>query len=215
MFTSHSKPLLNRCVRRENPAEDVITRTGLRNYFQEVSEDLEACYMEMLWLCVVAFVFSLLTLVMLRFIPGLIVWLVLLAVVVVCTVGTIWLWVKWNYETENMPEAMGEGGRMRVNNYLYYAIAATVATLLVYLVILVMRKRIKLVVQLFREAGKAISNMPFLLLEPILVKTIILIRPNNNKLNYYSPPDIHFNCGRHNAVHLLHHVDRELRNAEG
>ncbi|XP_055632334.1 choline transporter-like protein 1 [Toxorhynchites rutilus septentrionalis] len=162
------KPLLNRCVRRENPAEDVITRTGLRNYFQEVSEDLEACYMEMLWLCVIAFVFSLLTLVLLRFIPGLIVWLVLLAVVVVCTVGTVWLWIKWNHETENIPESMGAGARMRVNNYLYYAIAATVATLLVYLVILVMRKRIKLVVQLFREAGKAISNMPFLLLEPIL-----------------------------------------------
>ncbi|XP_053691028.1 choline transporter-like protein 1 [Sabethes cyaneus] len=162
------KPFLNRCIRRENPAEDVATRTGLRNYFQEVSEDIESCYMEMLWLCAIAFVFSLLTLVLLRFVPGLIVWLVLLAVVVVCTVGTIWLWLKWNFESDQLSKEAGDGAKMRINNYLYYAIAATVATILVYLVILVMRKRIKLVVQLFREAGKAIANMPFLLVEPIL-----------------------------------------------
>ena len=37
------------------------------------------------------------------------------------------------------------------------------------LVVLVMRKRIQLVVQLFREAGKAIASMPILLLQPILV----------------------------------------------
>ncbi|XP_058454180.1 choline transporter-like protein 1 isoform X1 [Malaya genurostris] len=162
------KPFLNRCIRKDNPAEDVATRTGLRNYFQEVSEDLESCYIEILWLCLIAFVFSLLTLVLLRFVPGLIVWLVLLAVVVVCSVGTLWLWLKWNFETSNMAKEASEGTKMRINNYLYYAIAATVATILVYLVILVMRKRIKLVVQLFREAGKAISNMPFLLLEPIV-----------------------------------------------
>lgn len=165
-----SKPFLNRCIRKENPAQEVATRTGLRNYFQEVSEDLESCSVDILWLCVIAFVFSLLTLVLLRILPGLIVWLVLLAVIVVCTVGTIWLWVKWHFETEQMSSEAGEGAKARVNNYLYYAIAATVATLIVYLVILVMRKRIKLVVQLFREAGKAISNMPFLLLEPILVR---------------------------------------------
>jgi len=39
----------------------------------------------------------------------------------------------------------------------------------VLLVILVMRKRIKLVIQLFQEAGKAINSMPLLLFEPVLV----------------------------------------------
>ncbi|XP_062554592.1 choline transporter-like protein 1 isoform X3 [Armigeres subalbatus] len=162
------KPFLNRCIRKENPANDVATRTGLRNFFQEVSEDIESCYMEILWLCAIAFAFSLLTLILLRFLPGFIVWLVLLAVIVACTVGTIWLWVKWNWEKQNVPDEASEGAKMRVNNYMYYAIAATVATIIVYLIVLVMRKRIRLVVQLFREAGKAISSMPFLLLEPIL-----------------------------------------------
>jgi solute carrier family 44 protein 1 (choline transporter-like protein) len=40
---------------------------------------------------------------------------------------------------------------------------------IVLLVILVMRKRINLVIQLFKEAGKAVNSMPLLLLEPLLV----------------------------------------------
>lgn len=43
------------------------------------------------------------------------------------------------------------------------------------LVILVMRKRIKLVIQLFKEAGKAINSMPLLFLEPLLVSDYGLI----------------------------------------
>lgn len=56
-------------------------------------------------------------------------------------------------------------------NYTYFAFAiiATVITVIVLLIILVMRKRIQLVIQLFTESGKAISAMPFLLFEPILV----------------------------------------------
>jgi hypothetical protein len=46
---------------------------------------------------------------------------------------------------------------------------------IVLLVILVMRKRIKLVIQLFKEAGKAINSMPLLLFEPLLVSDYSLI----------------------------------------
>lgn len=53
--------------------------------------------------------------------------------------------------------------------YLGFAIAATIVTIIVLLIILIMRKRIQLVIQLFKESGKAISAMPFLLFEPILV----------------------------------------------
>ncbi|XP_058055555.1 choline transporter-like protein 1 [Anopheles bellator] len=168
------KPFLNRCIRKSNPAEEVTTRTGLRNFFQEVSEDLDACHGEMLWLALTAFLLSLLTLALLRVLPGLIVWLVLVAVALACTAGTVWLWLKWNFEVEQLPAEAGGSARMRVTNWLYYAIAATIATVIVFLVILVMRKRIKLVVQLFKEAGKAIASMPFLLAEPILTFATIV-----------------------------------------
>lgn len=53
--------------------------------------------------------------------------------------------------------------------YLLSAITATVASLCIISVIIALRKRIKLVVQLFVEAGKSITAMPLLLFEPILV----------------------------------------------
>lgn len=66
---------------------------------------------------------------------------------------------------------MDELSKDRNSANLAYAIIGTIFTIIVCLVIFVMRKRIKLVIQLFEEAGKAITNMPLLLLEPILVRT--------------------------------------------
>ncbi|ERL87775.1 hypothetical protein D910_05164 [Dendroctonus ponderosae] len=52
--------------------------------------------------------------------------------------------------------------------WLGLAIGATCATVILTLIICVMIKRIKLVIQLFEEAGKALAAMPLLLFEPIL-----------------------------------------------
>lgn len=62
----------------------------------------------------------------------------------------------------------------RTKSYFIYAIIATITTIIVCLVIFVLRKRIKLVIQLFKEAGKAITSMPFLLFQPILVSHILI-----------------------------------------
>ena len=43
--------------------------------------------------------------------------------------------------------------------------------LLLLIVLFIMRKRIKLVTALFREAGRAIQDMPFLLIQPMIVST--------------------------------------------
>lgn len=55
------------------------------------------------------------------------------------------------------------------STYMAFAIVATIITVCVILIVLVMRKRIQLLVQLFKEAGKALASMPYLLLEPLLV----------------------------------------------
>lgn len=57
----------------------------------------------------------------------------------------------------------------KTQTYLAFAILATVVTTVIILIIFVMRKRIKLVVQLFEEAGKSLAVMPVLLFEPFLV----------------------------------------------
>ena len=47
---------------------------------------------------------------------------------------------------------------------------------LIVLIVLVMRKRIALVIQLFKEAGKAVHSMPVLLLQPIYVSFYLFNR---------------------------------------
>lgn len=64
-------------------------------------------------------------------------------------------------------------GQRRTNSFLAFAIIATISTIIICLVVLVLRKRIQLVIALFKEAGKAMGNMPLLLLEPILVNCTI------------------------------------------
>lgn len=79
-----------------------------------------------------------------------------------------------NYDAEKSDQKNSEIGRRRVQMYLAYAIAATILTTIICLVIFVLRKRIRLVIQLFKEAGKALIDMPLLLFEPILVKDLYL-----------------------------------------
>ena len=51
--------------------------------------------------------------------------------------------------------------------WFYGSIAVTSVAMIILLLLLVMRKRIALVVQLFAEAGKAVAKMPILLLQPV------------------------------------------------
>lgn len=73
------------------------------------------------------------------------------------------------YSSERRMDYTDTIGQRRTNSFLAFAIIATLATIVICLVVLVLRKRIQLVIALFKEAGKALGNMPLLLLEPILV----------------------------------------------
>lgn len=66
-------------------------------------------------------------------------------------------------------------GKRRRTTFLVFSIVATIVTVIVCLVIFVLRKRIALVIELFKEAGKACASMPLLLLEPIVVCTMLIL----------------------------------------
>lgn len=162
------RKFLRRCI-PEKAGEVVnsfFSKTGLKDFFLEVNEDLHLVWSQLIYLCIFASVMSLLVLFLLQFVAGFVVWFVLIATVAVSIAGTIYLWVVWKAK---QTEAQESDISKRVSNtYLAYAITVTIVTVIILLIILVMRKRIKLVVQLFKEAGKAVSSMPLLLLQPIL-----------------------------------------------
>ncbi|XP_022187745.2 choline transporter-like protein 1 isoform X2 [Nilaparvata lugens] len=159
--------ILNRCVKNttSEAISNVFSKTGLGSFFQEVSEDLHVCWKEMLYLCIISFILSLTLLFLLRFMAGFVVWFVMIGAVVTSIGGTIYLWLV--YKQKNAEEKRGEITDRITRTYFYYAIIATIVTFMILLVIFVMRKRIQLVVQLFHEAGKAISRMPLLLFQPL------------------------------------------------
>lgn len=159
------KTFLNRCVldkKDETSTQNLLSKTGLVSFFQEASEDLATCWREILYVCIISFAFSFLVLILFRYVVGFVVWIVLIASIVAGLIATIFLWVKYSEYKKGQDTD-------REQTYLISAIISTIVTVIISLIIIFMRKRVRLVIELFKEAGKAISDMPLLLFEPLLV----------------------------------------------
>ncbi|XP_059470818.1 choline transporter-like protein 1 [Neocloeon triangulifer] len=177
------KLLQYRGQRPLDPAERInvyFSKTGIQNFFQEVAEDLQMCWREMLALFFVALGFALVMMLLLIVAVKVVVVMSLVAAIVVCTVATAYLWAQWAYEKDKLtetykyyPNSMSQVEMTNVNSYMGYAIAASVVSGILFLVLLVTRKRIGLVIRLFEEAGKAVSQMPTLLILPWITFAII------------------------------------------
>ncbi|KAJ8976875.1 hypothetical protein NQ317_001199 [Molorchus minor] len=168
------REFFTRCIPQRSTAavDSFFSKTGLTNLFDEVSEDFQLYWREFVYLCLIAFGFSILILVLFRFLVGLVVWIVLVAVVLICIAGTIFLWVLWHRSKlsngTTLPDAVSISDSGNTTFFLAMSIVASIVTVSVILILIVMRKRIQLVVQLFKESGKAITAMPALLFQPIV-----------------------------------------------
>nr|CAD7453294.1 unnamed protein product [Timema tahoe] len=204
--TKKTRKYLNRCVPEitSSTKNTFVSKTGIKDFFQEASEDINMSWKEILYLCIIAMsmflysytvgsktqeivnihyllntyqqknvehAFCIVILILFRFLAGVMVWLVLVGVVIATIAGTIYLWITWKKKKDAFSgsKVNEEVNQRTVTTYFVAAIIATIITVIVLLVILVMRKRIALVITLFKEAGKAIHNMPLLLFEPFLV----------------------------------------------
>jgi solute carrier family 44 (choline transporter-like protein), member 1 len=120
--TQNYRTFLNRCVLNKKDAtstQNFLSKTGLINFFQEVSEDLSTCWREIFYVCIISFAFSLFVLFLFRFFVGLVVWIILVASIITSFVAMILLWVKYaEYKKGENPD--------RENTYLIAAIIATV-----------------------------------------------------------------------------------------
>lgn len=99
-------------------------------------------------------------------------------------------------------------GNRREKMFLALAIISTIITSVLIVMVIFMRKRIKLVIVLFKEAGKAASSMPLLLFEPILVNKW----PSNLLISmfsfvFFNLADIHRNSHCHCIVAVFFVVD--------
>ncbi|XP_043202013.1 choline transporter-like protein 1 [Amphibalanus amphitrite] len=152
---------------------------GASSLFEGISRDLQAAWPELVGICAIALALSVVLLVILRFLAWLIVYLVVVIVILGALAATGFLWYQ-HIDYKNEAEKSSSVTIKNIRNsqaqaFLIYAIIASILTLLLLIVLFIMRKRIKLVTALFKEAGKAIQAMPFLLLQPLITFLVLTI----------------------------------------
>ncbi|XP_037076976.1 choline transporter-like protein 1 [Pollicipes pollicipes] len=148
------------------------------SFFDELSRDLEKAWQELLAICAVALGLALVLLATLRFLAWMIVYVVIAVMVVGALAGTGLLWYLYfeaKKAADNAHESIREFRVRDANSMLAFAVVATIATLLLLILLVVMRKRIKLVTALFKEAGKAVQAMPLMLLQPLVTFVVMAI----------------------------------------
>ncbi|XP_063598067.1 choline transporter-like protein 1 [Penaeus indicus] len=167
-----------------NKTDEVLTAltgTSGTDFFKNVGRDLRSSWREIIYMCLVALGLSIVVTAMLRFLAPVIVWITVVLIIVSSVAVTVFLWVSWHSRKQAVQRTENSSGnnngtlseyekdilRRSVTNFLIMAIVSTIFTVLTIMLLIAMRKRIKLVIVLFKEAGKAIAAMPMILMQPV------------------------------------------------
>ncbi|XP_013398047.1 choline transporter-like protein 1 isoform X2 [Lingula anatina] len=171
--------ILHRCIPAAaiNAAQSVASGMSTvlnaldEDFLQKLTTDMETAWREMAYLSSGSVGVALIILVLLRFFAGVIIWLVIIVCALGSLAGTGFCWYTWYTYNKALNETpvsdQTDEDKELVTRWLIIACVVSGITLIILLILLVMRKRIALVVQLFKEAGKAIAKMPVILLQPI------------------------------------------------
>ncbi|XP_038057483.1 choline transporter-like protein 1 isoform X2 [Patiria miniata] len=164
-----STAIFNRCI----PSSAIGIASSLldSDWLKRAVADVENSWREILYLCLISFGLAIVVLILLRFFAGVLIWTMVFVFMIGSSGGTGYLWYRWWQEKsilDALPaNAPKDNQEHTVKTMLAYAGIASGVTVILHLVLLVMRKRIALVVALFKEAGKAVADIPFLLLQPV------------------------------------------------
>uniref|UniRef100_A0A3Q2IF89 Choline transporter-like protein n=1 Tax=Equus caballus TaxID=9796 RepID=A0A3Q2IF89_HORSE len=123
-----------------------------------------------LGLCLLSLVLSMILMVIIRYISRVLVWIVTILVILGSLGGTGVLWWLYAKQRRSPKEAvLPEQLQIAEDNLralLIYAVSATVFTVILFLIMLVMRKRVALTIALFHVAGKVFIHLPLLVFQP-------------------------------------------------
>ncbi|XP_070819104.1 choline transporter-like protein 1 isoform X1 [Chaetodon trifascialis] len=182
-------PVFNRCTPLDVScyakfAEAVVTFVGDNSVLHRLIAGVAASKEIIIGLCVLALVLSMVLMVIIRYISAVLVWILTSLVVLGSLAGTSVLW--WLYidhrlygndtTTKVMKEVKEEVEVSRDSGQalLVYAVAATVFTIILLLLMLFMRKRVALTIALFHVAGKVFIYLPLLTLQPFVTFLALL-----------------------------------------
>jgi len=108
----------------------------------------------------IAIVFAYVLLVLLRHATKFCVWFVYFVMIIGLIALTVVLWIAVATTKEQVDGS---------NGFLGAAIVVTIITIIVCIVIICMRNKIAYVIKIFKEAAKALIDIPLIIFEPLLV----------------------------------------------
>ncbi|CRK86752.1 CLUMA_CG000584, isoform A [Clunio marinus] len=147
----------NRCLFKES--EFKIKE----NFFEKVAEDFRTSWFHILISVVVAMVFSYILLILFRYAAKYVIWVIYIAFVILMAILCIFSLAM--FEAKKSKEGREKES---AQNYLFVSVICGVIALVFGVTLLIVRKRIKFVIQLFKEASKALADVPMIVVEPLL-----------------------------------------------
>ncbi|XP_062973734.1 choline transporter-like protein 3 [Elgaria multicarinata webbii] len=176
---SLSFPLFNRCVPQTPECYsqfapvliDVVNEVDI---FHRILGGLMAGRDTVIGLCILALAFSVIMMLVFRFISRLLVriFLALLVFGLLFVSGVMW-WLYYNYTNEPSIELETEKENMKL--LFGFSIISTVITVIIIFLLVILRRRIHLTIQLFQVANKTIGNIPSLFFQPLWTFIILIL----------------------------------------
>ncbi|XP_060801052.1 choline transporter-like 1 isoform X2 [Amyelois transitella] len=174
-----SFPLLNRCFPKS--AKDVAERVVKDFYdllnswdtIEQMLSDLYSSWKEMIICVIIAFICSLLMVSILHLLATLVSWIFMIIVSIASVAGTALLWYTY-YELKHKQKSFADQvafldeSLKNEKAFLWYAIIATIITVILLILVWVMRSRVSFLAALFKETAHCLGSIPALFLQPII-----------------------------------------------
>lgn len=154
--------VVNRCFLSGN-GTDGVDDAAFSSFLQKVAEDLSNSWLTIVVSCLVALVFSYILLMLFRYAIKYVVWVIYIGLIVALALGAVaFLILFFVFNSSD------EEDKAKPYGFLILAAVLAIFALVLGIVIYFFRKRIRLVIQLFKEASKALVDVPSLTFEPLL-----------------------------------------------
>lgn len=178
-------PLFNRCIPKQvaDVASDIIYRVYayLNNFdtIQQVVSDIYQSRYEVLGMVGLSVLLSFIVSFTIHFLASFVSWIIMAIASVATIAGTGILWwvyadIKWQLDSTPFNQLLSESAQNE-RTFLIYSIFATIFTVILLLLVLVMRKRVHVVVKLFEEAGRCVRSMPYILIQPVFTFCALML----------------------------------------
>lgn len=177
--------VLNRCIPKavkETAGAIVSNLYGVLNSWdviEQVLGDLYKTWREILAFSFLAFVLSLFTIAIFHLLASFVTWIVMVLVSISCIVGTGLLWwtyfdIKKNLDNTDDTQLLEESVRNE-KAFLAFSIIATVITVVLFFLLITLRKHIGFMTALFKESAKCLAELPGLFFTPLLTFVALLL----------------------------------------